>query len=75
MAPQRAGGGEPGSALPLEGAGDGVLAAGDSVAIEADAVRSFEVHVPAPPDGCLHLIKITLGEISMVFYGRGPTAC
>jgi hypothetical protein len=52
-----------------------VLVAGESVAIEADAVRSVEVHVPAPPDGCLHLIKISLGEVSTVFYGRGPAAC
>jgi hypothetical protein len=43
--------------------------------IAADTTRSVEVYVPAPPDGCLHRIEISLGAASTVFYGRGPTAC
>jgi hypothetical protein len=38
----------------------------------ADGTRSVQVHVPAPPDGCLHAIRISLGPASTVFYGRGP---
>jgi hypothetical protein len=45
------------------------------VPIAADTTRSVEVYVPAPPDGCLHRIEISLGAASTVFYGRGPTAC
>ena len=43
--------------------------------IAADTTRSVEVFVPAPPDGCLHRIEISLGAASTVFYGRGPAAC
>ena len=43
--------------------------------IDADTTRSVEVYVPAPPDGCLHRIEISLGAASTVFYGRGPAAC
>ncbi len=43
--------------------------------IAADTTRSIDVHVPAPPDGCLHRILITVDVASTVFYGRGPTAC
>ncbi len=32
----------------------------------------LQAHVPAPPDGCLHVIRISLGPASTVFYGRGP---
>jgi len=55
--------------------GGAAIGAGEPVAIAANATSSVEVHVPAPPDGCLHLIKISLGEASTVFYGRGPAAC
>jgi hypothetical protein len=34
--------------------------------------RPLRVHVPAPADGCLHPIRISLGTASTVFYGRGP---
>ncbi|MET0414551.1 MAG: hypothetical protein ABW022_00830 [Actinoplanes sp.] len=43
--------------------------------IAADTTRSIQVYVPAPPDGCLHRIEISLGAASTVFYGRGPSAC
>lgn len=45
------------------------------VTIAADSTRSVRVHVPAPPDGCLHRIEISVGAASTVFYGRGPAAC
>jgi hypothetical protein len=45
------------------------------VILPAGAIRSVVVHVPAPPDGCLHRIEISLGAASTVFYGRGPTGC
>ena len=68
--------GRPPSTVPMRvQVGDRVFGAAEPVAIGADATRSVEVHVPAPPDGCLHLIKISLGEASTVFYGRGPAAC
>jgi hypothetical protein len=34
--------------------------------------RALRVHVPAPADGCLHPIRISVGPASTVFYGRGP---
>jgi hypothetical protein len=34
--------------------------------------QSLRVHIPAPADGCLHPIRISLGPASTVFYGRGP---
>jgi hypothetical protein len=34
--------------------------------------RALRVHVPAPTDGCLRPIRISLGPASTVFYGRGP---
>ena len=43
--------------------------------LPADGNTSIAVHVPAPPDGCLHRIEISVGAASTVFYGRGPTAC
>ena len=68
--------GRPPSTAPLRvQVGDRMIGAGEPVAIAADAIQSVQVHVPAPPDGCLHLIKISLGEASTVFYGRGPATC
>lgn len=43
--------------------------------VDADTTRSVDVHVPAPPDGCLHRIEISVGPASTVFYGRGPARC
>ncbi|NMO53247.1 hypothetical protein HH310_18860 [Actinoplanes sp. TBRC 11911] len=43
--------------------------------VEADTTRSVDVFVPAPPDGCLHRIEISVGPASTVFYGRGPARC
>jgi hypothetical protein len=45
------------------------------LSIAADTVSTVRVHVPAPPDGCLHRIRISVGGASTVFYGRGPAAC
>lgn len=45
------------------------------VTIDPDSTRSVQVYVPAPPDGCLHRIEISLGAASTVFYGRGPAPC
>ncbi|WP_433296090.1 hypothetical protein ACQP2F_37530 [Actinoplanes sp. CA-030573] len=45
------------------------------VAIPANTTRVLDVRVPAPPDGCLHRIAISLGAASTVFYGKGPSAC
>nr|WP_296065769.1 hypothetical protein [uncultured Actinoplanes sp.] len=45
------------------------------VRVEADTTRSIDVFVPAPPDGCLHRIEISVGAASTIFYGRGPTRC
>jgi hypothetical protein len=38
----------------------------------AGGTQSVRVHVPSPPDGCLHAIRISLGPASTIFYGRGP---
>jgi hypothetical protein len=43
--------------------------------IAADTTSMVRVHVPAPPDGCLHRIRITVGGASTIFYGRGPARC
>jgi hypothetical protein len=43
--------------------------------VEADTTRSVDVYVPAPPDGCLHRIEISVGAASTIFYGRGPKGC
>jgi hypothetical protein len=43
--------------------------------VDADTTRSVDVHVPAPPDGCLHRIEISVGPASTIFYGRGPAKC
>ncbi|WP_250032996.1 hypothetical protein [Paractinoplanes maris] len=48
------------------------LVSGRPLTVEPDATRSVDVFVPAPPDGCLHRIEISLGATSTVFYGRGP---
>jgi hypothetical protein len=45
------------------------------VRVEADTTRSIDVFVPAPPDGCLHRIEISVGPASTIFYGRGPARC
>jgi len=45
------------------------------VRVEADTTRSIDVFVPAPPDGCLHRIEISVGTASTIFYGRGPARC
>jgi hypothetical protein len=37
--------------------------------------RTLKVHIPAPTDGCLRPIRISLGAASTVFYGRGPFPC
>ena len=55
--------------------GKAAVGAGEPVVIAADATWSAQVFVPAPPDGCLYLVKISLGAASTVFYGRGPAAC
>ena len=52
--------------------GDRTVGRSRPVAIAADRTGSIEVHIPAPPDGCLHRIEISLGAASTVFYGRGP---
>ena len=56
------------------------LVSGRPLAVTPETTRSVDVFVPAPPDGCLHRIEISLGATSTVFYGRGPavrgrTAC
>jgi hypothetical protein len=67
--------GEPATTAPLRvRVGDHPVNARD-LPIAADTTRSVEVYVPAPPDGCLHRIEISLGAASTVFYGRGPAAC
>jgi hypothetical protein len=43
--------------------------------VEADTTRSVDVYVPAPPNGCLHRIQISVGPASTIFYGRGPAKC
>jgi hypothetical protein len=68
--------GEPPATAPLRvRVGDGPAGPARPVVIAADVTRSVEVYVPAPPDGCLHRIEISLGEASTVFYGRGPAPC
>jgi hypothetical protein len=47
--------------------------AGPAVPVTIDGgTRTLRVHVPAPADGCLRPIRISLGPASTVFYGRGP---
>jgi len=68
--------GEPAAVAPLRvRVGDRPAGPPQPVPIAADSTRSVEVYVPAPPDGCLHRIEISLGAASTVFYGRGPAAC
>ena len=65
--------GEPAATEPLRvRVGTLVVGLPRPVTIDADTTRSVDVHVPAPPDGCLHRIEISLGAASTVFYGRGP---
>jgi hypothetical protein len=65
--------GEPDVVAPLSvRVGDRPAGPPRPVTISADSTRAVQVHVPAPPDGCLHRIEISLGAASTVFYGRGP---
>ncbi|MBM2621910.1 hypothetical protein JIG36_41060 [Actinoplanes sp. LDG1-06] len=66
--------GRPGATEPLRVRVGPRLVSGRPMAVAADATRSVEVFVPAPPDHCLHRIEISLGATSTVFYGRGPVA-
>jgi hypothetical protein len=51
----------------------GERAAGPGMPVAVAAgTRALRVHIPAPADGCLHPIRISLGPASTVFYGRGP---
>jgi hypothetical protein len=64
--------GEPSStAHVLVRVGGRMIAPGAPMTITA-GTRALRVHVPAPADGCLHAIRISLGPSSTVFYGRGP---
>ena len=54
--------------------GDRVVAA-KPLTVDPDTTRSVQVYVPAPPDGCLHRIEISLGAASTTFYGHGPARC
>lgn len=68
--------GEPTSTTPIQvRVGDRPAGPPRTVTIVADSTGSVRVHVPAPPDGCLHRIEISVGAASTVFYGRGPAAC
>jgi hypothetical protein len=64
--------GEPAGTAPL------VIQVGDRVGparpvpLPVDGTSAIAVRVPAPPDGCLHRIEISLGPASTVFYARGP---
>lgn len=42
------------------------------VQLPADGTSAVAVHIPAPPDACLHRIQISVGAASTIFYGRGP---
>jgi hypothetical protein len=64
--------GKPAATEPLRVRVGARLVSGRALAVEPDATRSVDVFVPAPPDGCLHRIEISLGPSSTVFYGRGP---
>ena len=67
--------GEPAAVAPLRvRVGDRVVAA-ELITVEPGVTRSVQVHVPAPPDGCLHRIEISLGAASTIFYGTGPARC
>jgi hypothetical protein len=68
--------GEPAAVAPLAVMVDTLrIAPPHPVPIPADTTSSVRVHVPAPPNGCLHRIEISLGAASTVFYGRGPAPC
>lgn len=51
--------------------GGRAAAPGRPVAI-TPGTRALRVHIPAPTDGCLRPIRISLGAASTIFYGRGP---
>ncbi|WP_030434252.1 hypothetical protein [Actinoplanes subtropicus] len=68
--------GEPAIVAPLSVIVDTLrIAPPHPVPIAADTAGSIHVHVPTPPNGCLHRIEISLGAASTVFYGRGPAPC
>lgn len=68
--------GEPAAVAPLSVIVDTLrVAPPHPVPIAADTTSSVHVHVPAPANGCLHRIEISLGTASTVFYGRGPAPC
>ncbi|MGK5678348.1 hypothetical protein [Actinoplanes sp. URMC 104] len=67
--------GRPAATVPLRVRVGARLVSGRPLTVEPGVVRSVDVFVPAPPDGCLHRIEISLGATSTVFYGRGPAAC
>ncbi|MBL7253964.1 hypothetical protein [Paractinoplanes lichenicola] len=67
--------GLPAATAPLRVRVGARLVAGRPLAVAPDATDAVEVFVPAPPDGCLHRIEISLGTTSTVFYGRGPAKC
>lgn len=50
----------------------GLVGSAQPVRLPVDGTSAVAVHVPAPPDNCLHRIEISLGAASTVFYGRGP---
>jgi hypothetical protein len=50
----------------------GLVGTSQPVRLPVDGTSAVAVHVPAPPDDCLHRIEISLGPASTVFYGRGP---
>jgi hypothetical protein len=64
-------GDQPPSAVLLVRIGDRAAGPARPVAITS-GTRALRVHVPAPADGCLHPIRISVGPASTVFYGRGP---
>ena len=64
--------GQPAATAPLRVRVGDRLVTTAPLAIRPDTTRSLQVWVPAPPDGCLHRIEISLGAVSTVFYGHGP---
>jgi hypothetical protein len=72
--PIRVGGTEPGTeALVVKVGGRPVNTF--PVRLTPGRTQAVSVHVPAPPDGCLHSIRISVGATSTIFYGRGPATC
>ncbi|GID26107.1 hypothetical protein [Paractinoplanes brasiliensis] len=67
--------GKPAATEPLRVRVGGRLVSGRPMTVKPDVTRAVDVLVPAPPDGCVHRIEISLGPASTVFYGRGPATC